>query len=235
MQDVPITVGGNQYVLEVADEFDGVTLNESLWGFRTDSKHWSTQLKENVQIKDGYLFLNVKKEKTLGKEYTGAGLISKPLFKYGYYESRLKIPAGEGWHTSFWLMAHDSSGGTNPRATTIEIDILENDSKDRRGYHVNLHKWKGKHVDYIGKHVKSPDLENDFVTVGCEYTPTYVKYYLDGKVVRQIDITDLEHDSLHIWLTTIASHLGGTKRVDETKLPSAALFDYVRYYAPLSR
>ena len=87
------------YKLAWADEFGGATLDSSRWGYRTDSKHWSTQKPENVTVADGVLKLNVKKEKAGDKEYTGAGVISKKTFKYGYYESCFKIPAGAGWHT----------------------------------------------------------------------------------------------------------------------------------------
>ena len=223
-------IGNNKYELAFSDEFNGNKINTGIWDYRTDSKHWSTQKKENVEVKDGFLYLNLKKEKSFDKEYTGAGLISKQKFKYGYYESKLKIPEGAGWHTSFWLMTHDGSGGTNTEVATIEIDILENDSKDRKGYHVNLHKWYDGHVDYIGKHVKADRLNVEFQILACEYTPEYVKYYLNGKLVREIDIKELNQSALNIWLTSIASFLGGTELVDDSKLPSAAIFDYVRFY-----
>ena len=42
--------------------------------------------------------------------------------------------------------------------------------------------------------------------------------------------TTLQHGEQHIWLTSIASNLGKTDKVDDTKLPAAAQFDYVRFY-----
>ncbi|WP_299552283.1 glycoside hydrolase family 16 protein [Seonamhaeicola sp.] len=228
-----IKISNTNYELAFSDEFDEQSLKTDIWDYRTDSKHWSTQKKENVEVKDGFLYLNLKKEKSLDKEYTGAGLISKKKFKYGYYEARLKTPFGGGWHTSFWLMTHDGSGGTNTNVATIEIDILENDSKDRKGYHVNLHKWYDGHKDYIGKHVEAFGIDEKFQVLACEYTPEYVRYYLNGEVVREINIKDLNHSGLNIWLTSIASFLGGTESVDDTKLPSSAIFDYVRYYKPV--
>lgn len=33
----------------------------------------------------------------------------------------------------------------------------------------------------------------------------------------------------HIWLTSIASCLGKTGRVDETRLPAGLFFEYARY------
>ena len=222
---------GSKYKLVFSDEFNGSKLDLSKWVYRTDSKHWSTQLPENVSLSDGYLYLNVKKQKSLDKEYTGAGIISKKLFRYGYYESRLKIPPGEGWHTSFWLMGYDGKG-TGTSETALELDIFENDSKNRFGYHDNVHKWKGEHTDQ-GKWVATPDLSADFHTLGCEYTATEVKYYFDNKLVRTVDLSSMPHGDLNIWLTTIATFIGDTKAVDETKLPGAAVFDYVRFYEPL--
>ncbi len=222
---------GSRYKLAFHDEFNGNRLDLDKWMYRTDSKHWSTQLPENVSLSDGFLYLNVKKQKSLDKEYTGAGIISKKLYRYGYYESRLKIPPGEGWHTSFWLMGYDGKG-TGASATALELDIFENDSKSKFGYHDNVHRWKGKHEDQ-GKWVVTPDLSADFHTLGCEYSATEVKYYFDGKLVRTTDLSKMPHSDLNIWLTTIATFIGDTKAVDETKLPSAAIFDYVRYYTPI--
>lgn len=219
---------GNKYKLVFNDEFNGSKLDQDKWVYRTDSKHWSTQLPENVSVSDGYLFLNVKKQKSLDKEYTGAGIISKELFRHGYYEARLKIPEGEGWHTSFWLMGYDGKG-TGPSATALELDIFENDSKTKDGYHDNVHKWQGEHEDQ-GKWVVTPDLSADFHTLGCEYSATEVKYYFEGKLVRTVDVSKMPHSDLNIWLTTIATFIGNTKAVDEKKLPGAAIFDYVRYY-----
>lgn len=222
---------GAKYKLAFSDEFNGSQLALDKWVYRTDSKHWSTQVPENVSLSNGFLYLNVKKQKSLDKEYTGAGIISKKLFRYGYYESRLKIPPGQGWHTSFWLMGYDGKG-TGTSMTALELDIFENDSKNRFGYHDNVHKWKGEHTD-DGRWVETPDLSEDFHTLACEYSAKEVKYYFDGKLVRTTDLSNMPHGDLNIWLTTIATFIGNTEKVDDSKLPSAAIFDYIRYYEPL--
>ena len=36
---------------------------------------------------------------------------------------------------------------------------------------------------------------------------------------------------MSIWLTTIASPLGNTRAVDESRLPAFAVFDYLPFYA----
>jgi beta-glucanase (GH16 family) len=219
------------YKLAWSDEFDGPNLDTAKWDYRTDSKMWSTQLPANVVVAGGKLRLEVKKEKSGGKEYTGAGVISKQTFKYGYYEARFKVPPGAGWHTSFWMMKYDGKGGTGTDATHLELDVCENDSIHPNGYDVNLHRWNPMpHSTFGTKRVMTPDLSADFHVWGCEFTPETVKYLFDREVVQTIDATKLPHGENNIWLTSIATSLGGTKKVDDSKLPAAAEYDYVRFY-----
>ena len=218
------------YRLAWSDEFTGETLDLTKWDFRTDSKMWSTQLPANVKVANGVLKLELKKEEAKGKQYTGAGVIGKQAFRYGYYEASMKVPPGAGWHTSFWMMKHNASGGTGPSATAIELDAIENDSVHPLHYGVNTHQWQGKHKAFGGKGVKTPDLSAAFHTFGCEFTPATVKYFFDGKLVQTVDATQFPHSDVNIWLTSIASALGKTQAVDDAKLPATAEFEYVRFF-----
>jgi hypothetical protein len=101
---------------------------------------WSTQLPVNVSVRDGKLFLAVKKEDAGDNHYTGGGGSSKQAFRIGYYESHFKILPDAVWHTSFWIMKHDGKGGTGPTAAVHEPDVCENDSVNLACYGVNVHK-----------------------------------------------------------------------------------------------
>lgn len=219
------------YTLVWSDEFDGERLDLSRWVYRTDSKHWSTQSPANVSLSGGKLIFTLRKESAGGKDYTGAGVISRETFQHGYYEARMKVPAGAGWHTSFWLMKHDGAGGTGTTATAQELDICEQDSVDPRRYTVNVHQWNPEpHQSFGFKFVETPDLAADFHVFACEFTPEAVKYFFDGQLVQTVDAQQFGHGDQHVWLTSIASFLGDTKQVDETKLPGVAEFDWVRVY-----
>jgi beta-glucanase (GH16 family) len=219
------------YTLAWSDEFDGDKLDLTRWVHRTDSKHWSTQSAANVAVAGGRLILNLKKESLRGKDYTGAGVISRETFQHGYYEARLKVPAGAGWHTSFWMMNHDGAGGTGTTSTAQELDVCEQDSVNSHCYSVNVHRWNPEpHQAFGYKEIDTPDLSADFHIFGCEFTPEIVKYFFDGELVRTIDATQFTHGDQHVWLTSIATFLGETKAVDETKLPATAEFDWVRFY-----
>ena len=109
--------------------------------------------------------------------------------------------------------------------------MCENDSIDLTHYGVTTHRWLPEHLVLGRKHVATPDLSADFHVWGCEFLPDRIVYYFDGRVVHSENPTELGDPSdQHIWLTAIASHLGGTKAVDESNLPVFAVFDYVRFY-----
>ena len=71
------------YKLTWYDEFEGNKVDTTKWAFRTDVKHRSVQLKENVSLKAGILKLNLRQFTTAlqGKMASGAGIISKRQFK----------------------------------------------------------------------------------------------------------------------------------------------------------
>jgi beta-glucanase (GH16 family) len=243
---VPLVNGGlSGYSLAWSDEFDGSMLDTSAWDYRTDSKANSVQKKENVSVGNGFLHLAVKHEKAGTLDFTGAGVISKRTFTYGYYEARMKVPPGGGWHTSFWAMLHGVTAldGSGPEVSCQEVDFIEQDSHQPTLYHVNVHRWKGGHAGGLWQTIEAPDLSSDFHVFGGEFTPSDVKFYLDGKLMATRDVSMVrvkdkdgvarkqafEHGPQNIWLTTISYGVTPDK-IDTAKLPSEALFDYVRYY-----
>ena len=127
-------------------------------------------------------------------------------------------------------MKHDGSGGTNTATTAIELDVIENDSISPLKYGVNAHKWNpAPHVRYGSKSVTTPSLNADFHVFGCEFTATTVRYFFDGSLVQTVDATQFPQGDVNVWLTSIASSLGGTTAVDDTQLPAMVQFDYVRF------
>ena len=212
------------------DEFDGEKLDQTKWVYRTGPRLWSEQQAANVSVANGHLRLAGLKETVGDLKYTAGGIISKPLFRYGYYEASFKVPAGAGWHTSFWYMRHESKEGE----LRMEMDICENDSAKLTDYGINHHQTHaGTHVAMGGKHIKTPDLASGFHLWGCEFTPTTIQYFFDGKLVHTFDATKLKHVDGNIWLTMVAAGFGGTKAVDEKLLPAYAEFDFVRVFVPV--
>lgn len=217
------------YTLAWADEFGGDALDRSEWNVRTGERFASVNLPQNVSVADGKLRIALRKEKVGKLEYTSGGVISKREFKYGCYEARFKGPAGAGWHTSFWLMKN-TGGQTGNRQ---EIDICEHDSKDLRSYGANLHIHHPAHKGIAGRRVTTPDLSASFHTWTTEFTPREVRHYFDGKLVCVTHATNFQHDVMSVWLTVVGwANLpwNPKEKIDDTKLPGIAEYDYVRFF-----
>lgn len=217
------------YKLAWQDEFEGNQLNSSEWSIRTGARFASENTKANVSVAEGWLRLAVRKEKAGKLEYTAGGVISKREFKYGYYESRFRVPRGAGWHTSFWMLKN-TGGQTGNRQ---EIDVVEQDSKDLTSYGMNLHIHHPQHQGLAGRRVKTPNLADDFHVWGCEFTPREIRNYFDGKLVGVTHVTSFQHDDMSIWLTTVGwANLPWAPqlKIDDSALPAFADFDYVRFF-----
>jgi beta-glucanase (GH16 family) len=226
------------YVLKWSDDFNGPALDTSRWMYRTDVKMDSSQRPENVSVADGQLIIHLRKESHGGKSYTGGGVISRERSRYGYWEARVKMHGGSGWHQSVWAMFAGDGATTYPQQMRTEIDGMEFDSDVTWKGHMGLIKWQGP-----GKNTslsctpgvyRGPlgfDASAGFHNYGFEWTPKEVRYYLDGdlRCVLAYPPTDGEHDPINFWLTAIAyEKLSG--RIDQSKLPGRMIVDRAAYY-----
>lgn len=233
----PVTPYGDavqNYTLAWSDDFKGNALDLSNWDYRTDTKMWSAQLPENISVSNGKLVIALKHEKSGKMDHTGGGVISKRQFEFGYFEAKFKVPPGSGWHTSFWTAPYGltTPGAKHNTPSIAENDICEQDSVKTDKYSAGVIAW-GNHGKGVGrKYVPTPNLAADFHVWGCELTPTTVKYFFDGKLTHQADVSHVKIGPANIWLTCISSGLGGTHYVDDKQLPSTAEFEYVRYFQP---
>jgi len=218
------------YELVFSDEFDANTLDHSKWDYRLRDKPDSAQEAENVEVRDGHLLIHAKKQPVGKYNYTGGGIISKPLFVYGYYESRFKIPAAEGWHTAFWTMpAYEPLEARN-----TEIDFCEQDSGDPRYFSLGLinHREKGWNASNIGRWVveDAPNMVDQFIVIAADFTPDSIRFYMNGRLTKEVDSRLFPHGPATVQLSCIASRKKGDRFQDDARLPSHATFDYVRVY-----
>lgn len=220
------------YKLVWSDEFDGSTLDTNKWFYRTGARLLSFQKPENVSVTNGWLRLALKKEEVGKLYYTAGGVISKQEFTYGWFEARFRCPKQAGWHTSFWTMK-----AGKPR--TQELDFCEQDSANNRSYSAGAIDQSGKKpVNYGRKYFYTPreevpDFAADFHVWACEFTPTVVKFFLDGKLTHETDAMKFPHGPQSVWLTSVAALWGkpvSPKKMDDVGLPAFADFDWVRVY-----
>ncbi|MGJ8639537.1 MAG: glycoside hydrolase family 16 protein [Opitutaceae bacterium] len=219
---------GYRYQMIFSDEFNGTAVDETKWDYRIGSKNVSTIQPENNRVSGGLFRIDLKKERNEENDtdYTCGGIISKGFVRYGYYETSLKIPAGGGWHTSFWMMNNTSF----PR---LELDPFENDSVFQNKYTVDAHDWtSGNQQVRLGTDpINTTDLSDNFHIIGMLFTATELKFYMDGNLVHSYDATLLAHRDVNIWMTSLGFVNGyNTFAIDDSQLPAEAQFEYVRHY-----
>lgn len=171
---------------------------------------------ENRSITNGILNLTVKKENcqcqfwdgTLyNKSYTMGAIFSKSTFKYGYFEILCKIPqlvgtsyTGKGFGPNFWLWpsAPDAYEPTKTNVRESEIDFFEFDAETNK-HTCNVHYRDISMAENEPWVLRQPDSNNndpydfnvDFSTYhkfGCEWSPNYISFYFDDKLVRTTDV-----------------------------------------------
>ena len=220
------------YQLAWSDEFASGKVDEERWYYRVDSKLWSAQLARNNSVSDGLFRIHLKKEQVGNYQYTGGGIITKTLFRYGYYETRMKVPSGQGWHSSFWMMRDKILANLPQDSNHIELDPVENDSSDPYHFQTDAHRWlPGSHRKYGTRQIHPTKPLTDFHVFGLEFTPTELRYFFDGELVAATDASIWAHCDVNVWLTCLAGKLGPkTTGVDESKLPAETQYDYFRFF-----
>ena len=217
-----------QYGLAWEETFSGTSIDTSRWNFRTDVKALSAQLAANAVIDNGQLSLLMKQENVSGKAYTGAGVISKQAFGYGYFEVRAKNTTNTGWHNSFWMMAGDGHD-TFAAGRYLEIDQVEIETADQTHVPSGLQIWNGQAGS--GANIGGPrcatyapgvNLTAAYHTYGADWREGAIDFYFDDVKYCTIpySTTQYRQDPINIWLTAIAYRtpvsVGGTPQYYDT-------------------
>ncbi|MBB6051506.1 glycoside hydrolase family 16 protein [Armatimonas rosea] len=200
----PVSVAASdkdRWKLVFSDEFNDTVIDPRKWTVETTTRKRPDILvksdAEQVEEKDGYAYLYYRKSKTEDNTYFAGRFNSQGHFAttYGYLEARLHLVKPDGYQTAFWMMP-DQAGLTAPKGVTdgtandgAEIDIIEG-NKAGDTYSTGLH-WDGyakpAHKSN-GAMVKAPGLHTqELHTIGFEWSPTALKFYYDGNLVRTID------------------------------------------------
>ncbi len=221
-----------------SDEFDGNTLNIERWF--PNNPTWKgrqpTQFHDdNVTIEGGNAVFSINQhgdDKLLdGYTHSAGFIVSKNLFKYGYFEARLKIN-NSPWVGGFWMSNHERDWWT-------EIDICENCpgvEKNANSLNSNVHIFFSpedqggvkEHFDISKKYYIPFRLEEDFHVWGLEWDEDYIRFYIDGVMFREVENTHW-HQALRININNESNKWFGALP-DDNRLDEVYLVDYFRLW-----
>jgi beta-glucanase (GH16 family) len=163
-------------------------------------------------------------------------LRSRYAQQFGYFESRLKVPALRGAWPAFWLIA--ATGRVPP-----EIDIVEivNNGRDttRRSFHFlhgNVGKTEYSVLDAEGAYNPDFDYSDGFHRFAVEWMPSRVRHFVDDRLVVERSFAWAHPDgsapgpaSLLVNLAIGGGWPGPPQRAAD--FPAALAIDYIRVYA----
>lgn len=240
------------YKLVWYDEFEGTSLNKDNWQATIDTRtsfNGGTIRRQNndknIFVSDGYLHCVGYQENVKDFSAGDVKTSNKMYFRYGYIEARYKQAPGNSY-AAFWLNSDAGVGGTG--SWRPEIDIVETFNSPKNMV-VNLHTWAnngdgtGYHVDHGGVLAESNNpmnrewsaygdslLSDEFHIYGCEWTPKYISFYVDGELVTKWDITSSDYDGFRNHPTFVQiGHMIGLSS-NAVVNPADMLIDYVRLY-----
>ena len=229
-------VPNEHYKLVFADEFDGTSLNENVWMYRTGTRLGGMNRAENVEIKDGKLVQNIYFDDVNGKEMiTGGGIISRDMFGYGYYETKCRLFSETGGvHSSFWSMGRGGDGVIYPKNNLVyELDGYEIDSDKPYDITCNAVQKIGEHKSFAFQPVRDYLTSQEF-TFAYEWLPNEINWYLNGELIQHKTRDDIvfHNAQQNVWITGLANtELSNTIEIDKSKFPADVTWDYFRFFA----
>ncbi|PXF45120.1 Beta-porphyranase A [Gracilariopsis chorda] len=234
----PGTEGTWTLVEQVSDEFEGNSLDTSKWepfnrNWRGRPPGWFNS--ENVTVGDDCLQLHSRlQDPPPGyppdyHTFSTAFVRSKTKVRYGYFEARVQ-PARSCISSAFWFVRNDAEAWN-------EIDVFEVSNKDGHecSFTMNAHVFrKGTQVMQRKlHHAQATTLPfrvcDQPFTAALDWTPQYLKWLVDGKVVRQLPN---EHWHDHMWVQfdseTMPNWFGNPSCEDDRDVPCCYKVYYIR-------
>lgn len=252
-KDTPFERPG--YYLLMNETFEG-PLDSSRWDRSgIGDENWECtknyrHLEKQVYTQNGKLHIEIKPNPTEGCAYLGGEIKTFEykegsrfrnywLFPGSYLEVRAKVPMGYGVASAGWLY----SFGVN------EVDMWEYWDEHEDRYQINYH-WgeayeKGKfdsdpyEVKLLDKVGSSIQMDEQFLTFGLEWDSTYIRHYLNGKLIKSYDLTQSKPrgaDRSYLLKTPafLRFNTAAAMRAPNIYLPDSLskflVLDYVRYY-----
>jgi len=112
------------------------------------------------------------------KLFSSGELQTHEEYQYGYFETRMRVPRGEGLVTGFFTYTQPEG-----RATWEEIDI-EILGRNTRVMEVTYHVHGRSRMTGIDLGFDAAD---DFHTYAFEWTPEAVRWYVDNRLVHEVN------------------------------------------------
>lgn len=231
----------DNYELVWSDEFNGNSLDTNTWNYEIGTGSWGWGNNEqqyytdrNIRVSNGTMKITAKREDYGRMKYTSSRITTKNKknFKYGKIEARIKMPKFKGVWPAFWMLGANQDSVGWPKCG--EIDIMEAINDENLVYGT-LHWFNdpGNNNADSGSSVAVAD-RTEYHVYGVEWTADKLRWYVDGKVYRTMDVSndsfsEVRKEYFVIFNMAIGGQWPGYN-IDETAFPATMEVDWVRAY-----
>ncbi len=232
------------YELTWSDEFDGVSMDTSKWGYRgLGARRDAVNTQDAISVTNGALTITTYTDS--GTHYTGMiGTQGKFEQAFGYWEARMQLYDSPGMWSAYWIQAPGMGNPVGDPATAgVEIDVIEHRKVNGSNANIQdtaahgLH-WDGYGADHksSGHSVTVAGLADTWHTYARLWTDQGYTFYIDGNPVWTINQAISKRTQYNIlsaevedafWAGTIPGGGYGDRASSTTKIN----IDYVRVYA----
>lgn len=205
-------------------------------GYTGNELETYTKSERNSYIKNGKLIIRALEEDFNGKKCTSARVccLEKKSFLYGKISVRACIPLAIGMFPAIWMLPQASIHSLNPYG---EIDLMEYiPCWEKKSFQCNVHivtKSNGK--DQRDQYAMKVNAKmNGYHIYTLEWTKTYLKFYIDDKLVHTYNKTQNKiwpFDQPYYIMFNLA--VGGWAAECGTNLsvlPQKMKVDWIKYY-----
>ena len=231
----PVAAG---WPLVFSDDFDGSALDPEKWFF----PQWRIPFKDLVYLDGkGHLVVEARIDEKDPNHVRTGGVWTRPAFRYGYFEARLKFTRSPAWWAAYWMYGISDN---NAFLDGLEIDIFEDFSTRSGGKTIShnmhvIHPGKDGTLKSWSRHLELPGTLDDWYVVGCKWTPFEISLYLDGKLMRTEKREGVTFDAFSSAACAVPLHAvfsgqpsrRGDKPLDPALYPELFVVDSFRAYA----
>lgn len=248
------------YGLLWSDEFDGTSLDTSLWtnDVGTGANGWGNAELEyytdgaNLEFGNSAVTMVAKQEAFNGSNYTSARFTSqgKKFFTYGYIECKMKAAKGAGLWNAIWMLGEDFQNPNVPGTVTPwpacgEVELYEARTGPQQyggcagdNYFIGTCHYAangtGGAVYNSGPFCNPASLDLDYHLYAVQWDETKFQYFFDGQKFWEYPITASFLTCFHqdmFMLFNMA--VGGNyqgNNIDPNTFPARMSIDYIRVY-----
>ena len=217
----PPPIAGRGYRVVFVDSF--TRLRRRVWD---NHEWWNTPPPPRSQyVRNGVFHLVSRRSQGYPSNIAATTFSSRKVFRYGYFEARMKWTKGNGAWPVFWLMSNAwARAGPNVCSTAIraaEIDVFEGYGNHPRVFTGTIHRHSAGHVcpsppDAINPNNWQPrnvDLTARFHTYAMRWTPARVTWYLDQRRVMSWPVFSTTNTRMFLLLSM---QIGGESSPDSS-------------------